>query len=46
VSAKSGNALGAGAAGALVGAFFGPPGMLIGAAIGAMLGYDANPDKE
>jgi uncharacterized membrane protein len=29
----------------LVGARFGIPGMLIGAVVGAILGYDANPDQ-
>lgn len=44
-NAKSENALGAGAVGALVGARFGIPGLLIGAVVGAILGYDTNPDQ-
>jgi hypothetical protein len=45
-SAKSGNALSGGALGVLAGARFGPVGMLIGGVVGAIIGYEANPDRD
>jgi 5-methylcytosine-specific restriction endonuclease McrA len=43
-AARAENAVGAGALGVLLGVPFGPVGMWIGAALGATLGYDENPD--
>lgn len=43
--AKGWNALGGGALGALAGARFGPLGIVAGAAIGALLAYEEDPDR-
>ena len=43
-TAKRDQAMVAGALGATVGSVFGPGGTIIGAALGAKLGYDRNPD--
>jgi HNH endonuclease len=46
-TARSGNALGGALLGALPGAaFLGPAGFLVGALVGAALGYDSNPDRD
>lgn len=39
------NTVGGGIIGALVGSIFGPPGMLIGAGLGAAIGSDSSPKK-
>lgn len=46
-TAKSRNAIDGAVLGALPGAaFFGPAGFVVGALLGAALGYDSNPDRE
>ncbi|MBI5450137.1 MAG: HNH endonuclease [Gammaproteobacteria bacterium] len=41
---KVGSAVVGGAAGAVIGIIFGPPGILLGCLLGAHLGYQKNPD--
>lgn len=44
-TARRENALAGGALGALAGAALGPIGLVLGAAVGAGIGYEQNPDK-